>query len=56
MFYGKLSLKQEGLRASQLVLQFHQALNLLHHGPVRSSVQMPHFQPEVHRVLLLGTV
>ena len=33
-FYGKSPNKQTGLRASQVVMQLHPALDLLHHVPV----------------------
>ena len=52
-FYGK-SLNQTGPKAGQEVLQLHPILELLHHGPVRSSVQITQLRPEVHWVLLLG--
>ena len=37
-------------------LQLHPELDLLHHGPVQSSVQMPQRRTAVHWVLLLGKV
>ena len=40
MLYGKLSVKQTGLQAGQAVLQLHPALDLLHHGPVFTSLQI----------------
>ena len=43
MIYGKLSVKQMGLRAVRAVLQLHPAINLLHRGPVCKSVQMLQF-------------
>ena len=46
--------KPTGLRDSQAVLQLHPALDLLHHEPVRASVQMPLSLPAVHWVLLMG--
>ena len=54
MFYSKWSIKQTGPRAGQAVLQLHLALELLHRGPVRASVQITQFRPPVHWVLLLG--
>ena len=54
MFYGKSYAKQTDPQAGRAVLQLHPALDLLHRGPVRSSVQMLQLWPEVQRVLLLG--
>ena len=54
MFYGKLPIKQTVPWANRAVLQLHPALNLLHRGPVHTSVQMPQQRPTVHWVLLLG--
>ena len=45
-----------GPQAGREVLQLHLALDLLHCGTVRSSVQMPKRRPAVHWVLLLGLV
>ena len=56
MFYGKLSVKQTVPRAGRLVLQLHPTLDLLHRGPVRSSVRIPKQQSAVQWVLLLGMV
>ena len=51
--YGKLP-KQTGPRAGRAVLQLHLALDLLHHGPVRSRVRMPQRRTAVYGVLLMG--
>ena len=56
MFYGKLSVKQTGLQAGGAVLQLHLALNLIHRGPARSSVQVMQRRTAVHFVLLLRPV
>ena len=56
MLYGKFSVYHTSLRAGRAVLQLHPALDLLHCGPVRSSVRVPQRRPEVHWFLLLGLV
>ena len=56
MFYGKFSVKHMGPQAARAVLQLHSALDLLHHGPVRKSVQILQRRLAVHWVLLLGPV
>ena len=56
MLYGKSSINQAGLQAGRAVLQLHLALDLIHRGPIRSSVQILQRRPAVHRVLLLGPV
>ena len=56
MFYSKSSVCQTGLRAGQVVLQLHLALNLLHHGPVRQGVVVLERRMTVHWVLLMGPV
>ena len=52
-FYG-MSLEQTGPRDGRLVLKLHPALDLLHHGPIRKSVQMLQRWAAVNRVLLMG--
>ena len=56
MFYDNSSIKQMGPQSGRSVLQLHPALNLLHRGPVRSSMQVLKRRPTVHWVLLLGPV
>ena len=55
-FYSKSYVYQTGLRAGQLVLQLHPALDRLRRGPIRQGVQVPKRRPKVHWVLLLGPV
>ena len=54
MFYGKSSVKQTGPQVGHAVLQLHPALDLLYHGPVCASMQMPQLRMTVYRGLLLG--
>ena len=56
MFYGKSYVQQTGPQAGREVLQFHPALEMLHHGPVRQGVRVPKRRPAVHWVLLLEPV
>ena len=56
MLHIKFTIKHTDLQFHQAVLQLHLALDLLHRGPVRLSVQVPKRRPTVHWVLLLGPV